>query len=132
MPPLAPVRHVTVSIDRPPADVYEFCADLNNLPRWAAGLARSVRVDGDTLVAQSPMGEVRVRFAARNALGILDHDVTLPSGVTVHNPMRVLPNRHGSEVVFSLFRQPEMSDAEFEADAAAITRDLQTLARLLS
>jgi hypothetical protein len=33
----------------------------------------------------------------------LDHDVTLPSGETLSNPMRVVPNGTGSEVVFTLF-----------------------------
>ena len=125
------VRHVSVSIDRPPAEVYAFCADPHNLPRWAAGLASAVRVEDDALIASSPMGEVRVRFAPRNDLGVLDHDVTLPTGATVHNPMRVLPNRGGSEVVFTLFRQPGVSDPDFARDAAAVTRDLHTLKRLL-
>jgi hypothetical protein len=39
----AEVRHVSVSIDRSPADVHAFCADPHDLPRWAAGLAASVR-----------------------------------------------------------------------------------------
>ena len=34
--------------------------------------------------------------------GVLDHDVTLPSGETVHNPMRVIPDGDGCEVVFTL------------------------------
>ena len=102
-----PVQHISVSIDRPPADVYSFAADPANLPRWAKGLADSpVQVDGDNLVASSVMGKVRVRFHPRNAEGILDHDVTLPSGETVHNPMRVMPNARGSEVVFSVFVGP--------------------------
>ena len=35
------VQHVSVSIGRRPAEVYEFASDPRNLPRWAAGLARS-------------------------------------------------------------------------------------------
>jgi uncharacterized protein YndB with AHSA1/START domain len=35
------VQHVSVHIARSPADVYEFASDPRNLPRWAAGLARS-------------------------------------------------------------------------------------------
>ena len=72
-----------------------------------------------------------VRFAAPNAFGILDHDVVLESGATFHNPMRVLPNGDGSEVVFTLFRLPGMSDAQFAADAGAVERDLRELEALL-
>jgi hypothetical protein len=129
---LWPVRHVTVSIDRPPAAVYEFAADPQNLPRWAKGLAGSItRVDDETWLAEAPMGKVKVRFADRNAFGVLDHDVTLESGETIHNPMRVLPNAGGSEVVFSLFRRPGITDAEFESDASAVARDLSALKALL-
>ena len=35
------VQHISISINRKPAEVYEFASDPRNLPRWAAGLARS-------------------------------------------------------------------------------------------
>jgi hypothetical protein len=125
------VRHVSVSILRRPAEVYAFAAAPENLPRWAKGLSGSIEeVDGEW-VADSPMGKVKVRFAGHNALGVLDHDVTLPSGETVHNPMRVVANAEGSEVVFTLFRRPGMSDEAFAADAKAIAADLAELKRLL-
>lgn len=62
---------------------------------------------------------------------MLDHDVTLLSGITIHNPMRVMPNAAGSEVVFSLFRLPGVSEETFEQDAAWVARDLQALKRAL-
>jgi ketosteroid isomerase-like protein len=61
----------------------------------------------------------------------MDHDVTLESGVTVHNPMRVVPHGDGSEFVFTLFRRPEMTDPQFAADRTAVEKDLQTLKGLL-
>lgn len=126
------VRHLSVSIERSPAEVYRFAADPTNLPRWARGLAEGpAQLDGDSLVVSSPMGTVRVRFVAPNALGVLDHDVTLPSGEVVHNPMRVIANGGGSEVVFSLFRRSRVTDVELDADAAAVMRDLQSLKSLL-
>lgn len=78
------------------------------------------------------MGTVRVRFVEPNAFGVLDHDVTLESGVSVHNPMRVVARDGGrSEVIFTLFRRPDVSDAEFEADAGAVEKDLRALKELL-
>jgi hypothetical protein len=118
------VQHISVFINRRPAEVYEFASDPRNLPRWAAGLARSeVRRKGDEWVADSPMGEIKIRFAPPNPDGVLDHDVTLESGVTVHNPMRVVPNREGSEFVFTLIRQPGMSDEKFAEDRGAVEKD---------
>lgn len=124
-------RHLAVSIDRPAGDVYDYARDPAHLPAWAAGLAGGIeQVDGQW-VAAAPMGPVVVRFAEVNPFGVLDHDVTLPSGETVSNPVRVLPAGAGCEVVFTLRRGPSMTDAEFAADTAAVTADLATLKRVL-
>jgi uncharacterized protein YndB with AHSA1/START domain len=126
-----PAALVTVSIDRPPAEVYAFAANPANLPRWASGLAGSItNVDG-AWVAEAAIGRVRIRFADPNPFGVLDHDVALPSGEVFSNPMRVVPNAGGSEVTFTLFRQPGVSDADFAADARTIERDLKELKRIL-
>ncbi|MGH9749242.1 MAG: SRPBCC family protein [Candidatus Polarisedimenticolia bacterium] len=126
------VHHISIYIARRPAAVYEFASDPRNLPRWAAGLARSeVTRDGDAWVAESPFGKVRVRFAPQNSFGVMDHDVTLESGVTVHNPMRVVPHGEGSEFVFTLIRQPGVSDEQLARDKAAVENDLKTLKNLL-
>lgn len=123
--------HLSVQIDRPAAEVYRFAADPCALPQWAQGLGSSVeQVDGQW-VAQSPMGRVIVQFAPPNEFGVLDHAVTLPSGETVLNPMRVIPLGDGSEVVFTLRRRPGMSEAEFEQDGAAVASDLQALKQRL-
>lgn len=72
------VHHISVSIARPPAEVYELASDPRNLPKWASGLARSeVKKDGDEWVADAPMGKVRVKFAERNSFDVMDHDVKL-------------------------------------------------------
>jgi len=126
------VQHVSIYIARPPADVYEFASDPRNLPRWAAGLARAeVRKDGDEWIADAPFGKVRVRFVQPNAFGVIDHDVTLESGVTIHNAMRIVPNAEGSEFVFTLIRQPGVSDLQFAEDKAAVENDLKTLKGVL-
>lgn len=127
-----PARHVSVSIDRPPAEVYAFASDPSRLPLWARGLSGSIARVGGEWVAESPMGKVKVRFAAPNSLGVLDHDVVLlATGDTFHNPMRVVANGDGSEVVFTLLRAPGVTDAQLEADAGAVARDLGALKRLL-
>ena len=126
------VQHVSITIARPPSEVYEFASDPENLPRWAAGLARSeMKRDGDEWIADAPFGRVRVKFVPRNSLGVMDHDVKMESGDTVHNPMRVMPNGEGSELVFTLIRRPGMSDDQFAKDKAAVESDLKTLKALL-
>lgn len=126
------VHHVSVTIDRSPAEVYAFASDPRNLPRWAAGLARSeVKRDGEEWLAESPMGSIRIRFAEKNPYGVLDHDVSLPDGTLVHNPMRVVPHGAGSEFIFTLIRRPGVSDEALAADRAAVEKDLRALKALL-
>ncbi len=127
-----PARHISVSIDRPPAEVYAFASNPENLPRWAAGLSGGSieQVDGEW-ISESPMGRVRIAFAKQNEFGVLDHDVTLPSGETFHNPMRVVPNDNGSELSFTLFHRASMSDEDFERDAATVHDDLLRLKGIL-
>jgi hypothetical protein len=131
MAELYEVRHVSVSIQRPPREVYEFVANGAHLSRWASGLGESVQASGGDWLADGPLGQIRIRFAAANEFGILDHDVQLPSGDTVHNPLRVVPNGNGSELTFTLFRLPGVNERAFESDAATVDRDLKHLKELL-
>ena len=124
-------KHISVSTNRSADQVYEFVSDPENLPKWAAGLSGSIKKVNDDWITESPMGRVKVKFAEKNKFGVLDHDVTLPSGVKVYNPMRVLPNNDGSELVFTLYRRPDESDQQFAEDAKAVERDLAKLKTLL-
>jgi len=124
-------KHVSVSINCDTDEVYAFISNPENLPKWAAGLSGSIdNIKGDW-IAESPMGTVKIEFAGKNNFGILDHHVTLPSGETVYNPMRVIPNNDGSELMFTLYQRPHMSAEMFAEDANAVTRDLGTLKTLL-
>jgi len=124
--------HVATTVERPAGEVYEFVSDPTRLSTWASGLAhRDVeRIDGQWVV-DSPLGRIVVAFAEPNDYGIADHDVTLPSGATVRNPMRVIPNGDGCDVVFSARRQADMTDDDFARDVDAVRNDLETLRTLL-
>lgn len=126
--PIQRLRHISVGIRRPLSEVYAFLGEPENFPKWASGLGHSFRhVDGMEWMAETPMGPMKVRFSERNAFGVLDHTVIPEDGPAMHNPMRVFANGDGSEVVFSLFQRPGMSDAEFARDVEWVSRDLQAL-----
>lgn len=124
-------KHLSESIDRPADEVYNYTSDPANLPEWAPGLGSSVEKVGEQWFVETSMGRVGFAFTERNELGVLDHDVTLPSGETIHNPMRVIRDGDRSEVVFTLRRLPNMTDDEFARDAEAVAGDLTRLKRLL-
>jgi hypothetical protein len=124
-------RTITVRIDRPFDTVYEFLVDPTNWNQWAFGLGKNVRRSSDGWIADSGGGIARVEFTARNSFGIVDHTVIRPSGQRVYVPMRLIANGSGCELLFTLFREPDMSDTRFASDAAFVERDLNGLKKLL-
>jgi hypothetical protein len=124
-------RSVSVRINRSAAEAYEFLCQPENFPRWASGLGSSLCQDGADWVVETPEGRARVRFAERNSHGVLDHQVNLPGAAPIYVPLRLIANGDACELVLTLFRRPEVSDAQFAADAEWVMRDLQAAKRLL-
>ena len=122
---------ISVFIAAPASRVYAFAANPANLPLWVPSFCKSVELVGKEWVVQSPEGRVVFSFVSPNDFGVLDHTVTLPSGLKLTNYMRVIPNGAGSEVFFILFQQEGVSDQQFQEDAALVRSDLQTLRRVL-
>ena len=122
-----PSHTVGVTVAADPATVYDYLIDPRNLPAWATGLAKAVYYRDGQWVVDSGNGEWIVEYVERNALGVADHLVTQPDGSQQLNPMRVLPNGDGSEVLFTLFRAEALDDEHWQELIATITADLQTL-----
>jgi hypothetical protein len=124
-------QHLSTFVNRSAQEVYDYASDPAHLPEWAAGLSSTMeQVDGRWF-SDSPMGRIEITFAPRNSYGVLDHTVTLPSGEATYNPMRVIADGAGCEVVFTLRRRPGMTDEDLAADAGAVQADLETLKALL-
>jgi hypothetical protein len=124
-------RTITCSINRPPSAVYEFVSNPANLPQWVRSFCLSVKKSGDQWQMETPGGWIGIRFAPANEFGVLDHVVTLRNGQSVLNAMRVVSNGKGSEVMFTLFQLPGMSNEQFLNDASMVESDLQTLKTVL-
>ena len=106
---------VRMTIERPWAQVYQFVANPQNLPKWASGIARNAKV----------------RFVEPNRYGVLDHFVSVDGGPETYMPMRVFANGEGAELLVTVFRQDGMSDEKFAEDAQWVRRDLEALKALL-
>src|SRR5688572_4321122 len=124
---MANCRTVSVSIDRPSAEVYEFLSNPQNMAKWATAFCKSIQRSGREWLVKTSDGQVTVRFAERNDFGVVDHWVTPSPEVEIYVPMRVLKNDASSEVIFTLFRSPMMDDTEFERDLGMVQGDLETL-----
>jgi len=124
-------RPITVRIDQPFDKVYAFLVDPANWNQWAFGLGKNVRRSQDGWIADSGGGIARVQFTPRNSFGVVDHTIVRPSGQRVYVPMRLIANGSGCELIFTLFREPNMSDAQFASDSGFVQSDLDGLKRLL-
>ncbi|HEY5974763.1 MAG TPA: hypothetical protein VIU41_08485 [Geobacteraceae bacterium] len=124
-------RTISIQINRDPATVYRFVADLAHFPGWATSFCQSISQTTDGWLAQTPQGPVAIRLALPNDFGVLDHYVTPASGTELYVPLRVMANGTGSEVVFTLFRLPGISTEDYAADAALVEKDLATLKAIM-
>ncbi len=122
---------ITYSINRRAPEVYHFASNPENLPQWIKSFCLSVPKSENDWQMETPTGWIGIRFVPNNEFGVLDHTVTLPDGQSILNPMRVVANGHGSEVMFTLFQLPGMSDEQFAKDASMVEADLLTLKTVL-
>jgi len=57
--------------------------------------------------------------------------VTTADGTEIYVPMRVVANGAGSEVIFTLYRSPGMTEDAYARDLKLVREDLQALKRIL-
>ena len=124
-------KTISVSINCNWRELYETFWRPENFPKWASGLSNSsLEKDGENWKAQGPDGPIRIRFTGHNGFGVMDHWVDLGGGRVIYVPLRVVENESGADVLLTLFRQPEMTDAKFEEDGEWVKRDLLALKAL--
>jgi hypothetical protein len=121
---------IHTSILAPPQDVIAFLSDMNNWKTWAPWVRSVRKSSARDWTLDTDAGQMKVHFVESNSLGVLDHHVTLASGVTVLNSMRVLANGSGSELVMVLFQSPGTSTEEFERDIQAVRDDLARIKKV--
>jgi hypothetical protein len=130
----APTRCVTMSvtIDRPAAEVHAFLADAANWPRWAVTnvLAAEPGAEPGWWKIATPQGPAEIRIRADAATGVCDHDFRDADG-TWPVPARVVANGRGAEFSMTLFQPAGMDDAEFDRLLAPVEIELATLKRVL-
>lgn len=125
--------YIHITIHKPYEQVYAFLREPANFPAWASGLASGAftKADNGLWLAETPMGKMHLRFSPANDYGICDHWVIVPEGEEMYNPMRVIANGDGCDVVFTLFQRPGMSHEDMERDHAWVAKDFAMLKTLL-
>jgi hypothetical protein len=123
---------ISISIDCPHQDVYEFLLEPLNLPTWASNMGPSIEhVSGLDWASDTPAGRLLLRYPPRNPYGVLDHSVFREGKIPRISPMRVFANDDGAEVTYTLFQRTGMSDELFRSEVEWMRADLLSLKSLL-
>ena len=118
---------VRVAIQAAPEEVFSFLRDMYNWKTWAPWIHSVRRSSARDWLLDTKAGPMKVHFVESNGPGVLDHEVTLASGVTVLNSLRVSPISRGSELAMVVVQEPGASSEDFERDVQAVRDDLARL-----
>jgi hypothetical protein len=131
MPTIATSRAETrtISIPAPPAAVFAIVADGARLPDWAPAFAPAAEpAGGDRWLIGAGDGRFPIRLRADAEHGTVD--LLSPDDDTVGAFLRVLPNRGGSELLFTLFFGADAEPAAIDAQMATVEGELATVRAL--
>jgi len=125
----AEVVHVSILV--PPQRALDFLADVSNWTTWAPWVRSVNKSSGRDWTVETDVGTMHLRFVEVNSLGVLDHTVTLPSGVRIDNAMRVSANGSGSELSMVVLQTPPATGEQFERDVQAVRNDFARIKKVL-
>ncbi|NIH84342.1 SRPBCC family protein [Amycolatopsis granulosa] len=118
----------TISIAASPGTVFDLVSDPRQLPRWAPGVARSVRPDGDDWVLSNGENEARITVRASREHGVVDLLSAQDRGQGVFT--RVLPHGDGAEYQFTMFLPADAPDEAIAGQRAVVRGELDTVRAL--
>jgi hypothetical protein len=119
---------VTTVLDAPREAVFDFVADIENLPVWATEFARELKHDADGYSVVNGLGEFRFQIRADRDTGVVDMFAGPDPGRMALFPTRVVALPDGRTAYsFTMFQGPEMSGELFEAQHASLRREFTNI-----
>lgn len=121
----------SITIGRKPEEVFDFLADINNWTQFSL-FAKKVEYLGDERwLVHSPQGEVVVTTMFDRQRGLLDHYAEPSPGMKILFPYRVVPNEDQSELMFTLFQPPGLSDEHFVEQRKWVFEDFKRIKNII-
>ena len=122
---------VTAVLDAPEREVFDYLADVQNLPEWATEFARELRREGEGYkIGQRPR-RVLLRDPRRPARRRDRHVRRADEGARWRCSRRArsrLPDGR-TAYSFTMFQAPDMPDELFEAQHESLQREFANIAR---
>jgi hypothetical protein len=121
-------RTVTAVIEAPSTEVFEFLADVQNLPLWATDFARELKYDEGKPKVVNGLGEFYFSITADSTTGVIDMYAGPTEDAMAVFPTRVVALGPGrSAYTFTMFKSPDMDDELFEAQHRSLRRELENI-----
>jgi hypothetical protein len=119
---------VTVVLDAPRAEVFDFLARVESMPEWATEFARELRWEDGRPKVVNGLGEFWVRIEADPETGVIDMLAGPAPDELALFPTRVVPlPGDRSAFTFTMFQGHEMPDELFDSQHASLLRELEIL-----
>jgi hypothetical protein len=117
----------SITINVPPAKLFDFLTNPENMARWASSLCQSVTKDGDQWLLESKMGQLKLRIVSNKDCLTIDYHITPPLPIKFVAYTRIIPNGQASEFLFTQFQLPLLPASFFEKQKESLKKELATL-----
>lgn len=124
------MRHATVTtvLDASQQDVFDYMADIENLPRWATEFARELKREDDGYRVVNGLGEFCFEIRADPATGVIDMLAGPDRETMAVFPTRAVALPGGrTAYTFTMFQAPGMPDELFDAQHASLRREFANI-----
>jgi hypothetical protein len=126
------VRNQTVTAVLPARanEVFDYLADIENLPEWATEFARRLERDGRDYKVVNGLGEFFFEIRADAATGVIDMYAGPTKDRMAIFPTRVVGLPDGTTAfMFTMFQSPDTPDELFESQHASLLREFEHIRR---
>jgi hypothetical protein len=108
-------RTITLTVATPGDTVFNFLADIENLPRWSGGFCEWIELHREGWWAYTALGELEVASKVDDIAGTIDLRFAHAAGWKLVLPVRVRTDGEGGALVRFTCAQPAgLSDEAFE------------------
>ena len=123
-------RTVTAVLPAPKDEVFEWLADIENLPAWATDFARELKHEDGRYKVVNGLGEFLFEIRADAGSGVIDMYAGPSESEMGVFPARVVELPGGeSAFTFTMFQAPGQPDELFESQHASLLREFENIER---
>ena len=124
---------VTTVVPAPRDAVFEYLADIENLPKWATDFARELKREGEDYKVVNGLGEFYFDIHADPTTGVIDMFAGPTKDQMAVFPTRTIELPDGrTAYTFTMFQAPDMPDKLFDAQHRSLQREFANIEREFS